>query len=60
MSHLRNRLLKLETYAAPSMHSGCLRIIQDGDRTPAQGHEIDAARAAGKFVIIRNIVDVPQ
>jgi hypothetical protein len=60
MSHLRNRLLKLETHAAPPMHSGCLRLIQDGDLTPAQSHEIDDAKASGKFVIIRNIVDVAR
>lgn len=56
MNQLRNRLAKLEAHSATPIHTGWVRFIQDGDLTPEQQRDIDAAHAAGKDVIIRQIV----
>jgi hypothetical protein len=49
-------LQKLEAIAAPPAFTGFLRIVQDEDLTPEQGQQIAEAQAAGKLVIIREIV----
>lgn len=56
MAQLRGRVQKLEAKAAPLPHTGCLRMIQDGELTAEQQRTIDEANVAGKLVIIRQIV----
>lgn len=57
MSQLRSRVQKLEASVTPPLPAGFLRIIQHGDLTPDQEAEMACAKAAGKFVIIRKIVE---
>jgi hypothetical protein len=57
MSYLRGRLQKLESKVAPAPHTGFVRIIKDGELTADQQAEIAAAEAAGKLIIIRDIIE---
>lgn len=57
MTQLRTRVQRLEANAAPMPHTGCIRIIQDGDLTSEQKRQIAEAEEQGKMVIVRVLVD---
>lgn len=56
MTQLRQRVQRLEATATPTQHTGCVRIIQNGELTPDQERQIAEAEAQGKMVIVRQIV----
>lgn len=43
---------------APAPQLGAIRVIQDGELTGEQSAAITAARAQGRLVIVRCIVDL--
>lgn len=56
MTQLRTRVQRLEASARPVPHTGCIRIIQNGDLSQRQKQEIAAADESGKLVIVRRMV----
>lgn len=56
MTNLKRRLDTLETKSGAGLHTGGIRIIKDGELTQDQERQVAEAEAAGKLVIIREIV----